>query len=44
MDEVGLLVSHIDSNGFIKFVAVGGIDQRVLNSKVVQVGEQKYQV
>lgn len=41
MDEVGLLVSHIDSKGFIKFVAVGGIDQRVLNSKEVQVGEQK---
>jgi len=41
MDEVGLLVSHIDSKGFIKFVAVGGIDQRVLNSKIVQVGEQK---
>ena len=41
MDEVGLIVSHIDSNGFIKFEAVGGIDQRVLNSKVVVVGEQK---
>ncbi len=41
MDEVGLIVSHIDSNGFIKFQAVGGIDQRVLNSKVVEVGECK---
>lgn len=41
MDEVGLMVSHIDSNGFIKFQAVGGIDQRVLNSKVVLVGENK---
>jgi len=41
MDEVGLIVSHIDSNGFIKFQAVGGIDQRVLNSKVVEIGENK---
>lgn len=41
MDEVGLIVNHIDSDGFIKFRAVGGIDQRVLNSKVVLVGEKK---
>lgn len=41
MDEVGLIVSHIDSDGYIKFQAVGGIDQRVLNSKVVLVGENK---
>ncbi|WP_312812255.1 M42 family metallopeptidase [Sedimentibacter sp.] len=41
MDEVGLIVSHIDSDGFIKFQAVGGIDQRVLNSKVVTIGENK---
>nr|WP_312576256.1 M42 family metallopeptidase [Sedimentibacter sp.] len=41
MDEVGMIVSHIDSNGFIKFQTVGGIDQRVLNSKVVEIGENK---
>ncbi|MEL7646801.1 MAG: M42 family metallopeptidase [Sedimentibacter sp.] len=41
MDEVGLIVSHIDSDGFIKFQAVGGIDPRVLNSKQVLVGENK---
>ncbi|NLJ58797.1 MAG: M42 family metallopeptidase [Tissierellia bacterium] len=41
MDEVGLIVKHIDSDGFIKFDAVGGIDQRVLNSKAVLIGENK---
>ncbi len=41
MDEVGLIVSHIDSDGFIKFQAVGGIDQRILNSKIVLVGNNK---
>ncbi len=41
MDEVGLIVNSIDSDGFIKFSAVGGIDPRVLNSKIVEVGEKK---
>lgn len=41
MDEVGLIVTHIDKDGFIRFKAVGGIDQRVLNSKVVLVGDKK---
>lgn len=41
IDEVGLIVTHIDKDGFIKFQAVGGIDPRVLNSKVVLVGENK---
>ncbi len=40
MDEVGLIVNYIDTDGFIKFKAVGGIDQRVLNSKTVFVGEK----
>lgn len=41
MDEVGLMVSSIDDGGFIKFQTVGGIDNRILNSKLVEVGENK---
>lgn len=41
MDEVGLIVSRVDSDGFIYFQTVGGIDQRTLNSKVVLVGDNK---
>lgn len=43
MDEVGLIITHIDDNGFLRFNTVGGIDQRVLNSKTVEVGEKKIQ-
>ncbi|WFA09725.1 M42 family metallopeptidase [Tissierella sp. Yu-01] len=41
MDEVGLLVKEIDQSGLLKFVPVGGIDKRVLVSKVVLVGDNK---
>ncbi len=41
MDEVGLIVSKICDNGFIKFKTVGGIDTRVLISKKVFIGENK---
>lgn len=35
MDEIGLMVSYIDDDGFIKFVKIGGInDQMLLNQKV----------
>lgn len=41
MDEVGLIVSRITEEGFLKFKTVGGIDPRVLVSKRVLVGKQK---
>jgi len=41
MDEVGLIVKDIDNSGLLKFMAVGGIDSRVLVSKVVNVGNNK---
>ncbi len=38
MDEVGLIVSRITEEGFLKFKTVGGIDPRVLISKRVLIG------
>ncbi|WP_353892116.1 M42 family metallopeptidase [Proteinivorax hydrogeniformans] len=38
MDEVGLMVTSIESNGLLKFKPVGGLDVRVLVSKPVVVG------
>ncbi len=41
MDEVGLMIAGFEKNGLIRFSKVGGIDDRVLVSKVVQIGPQK---
>lgn len=41
MDEVGLLVTDIDSGGMLKFTNVGGFDDRALLGKLVQVGPDK---
>lgn len=41
MDEVGLMVIDIDSDGTLRFEKVGGIDDRTLLGKVVQVGPKK---
>lgn len=36
MDEIGLLVKYINEKGFIRFIKIGGIDNRVLlNQRVV---------
>lgn len=41
MDEVGFIVSGHAENGYIKFKAVGGIDNRILSGKKVLVGNKK---
>ncbi|HHT85137.1 MAG: M42 family metallopeptidase [Bacillota bacterium] len=41
MDEVGLIITYIEKDGFLRFRPVGGIDPRVLVSKRVLVGKEK---
>lgn len=41
MDEVGLMITGIDSDGTLRFAPVGGLSPRALLGKVVQVGEKK---
>jgi endoglucanase len=41
MDEVGLMVTEVDSSGMLKFEGVGGFDDRALLGKVVQIGPKK---
>ena len=41
MDEVGLMVTDITSDGYLKFDEVGGIDGRVLLGKSVTVGKNR---
>ena len=41
MDEVGLIVSGIDNDGYLLFKKVGGIDDRVLMAKRVVIGENR---
>lgn len=41
MDEVGLMITEIDRNGTFKFMTVGGIDDRSLLGKVVQIGSKQ---
>lgn len=40
MDEVGLMVTDITSDGFIKFDEVGGLDRRILPGKRVNIGKK----
>ncbi len=41
MDEVGIIVSNITDDGFLKFDFVGGVDRRVAIGKPVVLGENK---
>lgn len=40
MDEVGLMVTHINSDGLLKFQTVGGIEAKVLVGKRVRIGDK----
>lgn len=40
MDEVGLIVTRIESTGLLRFAPVGGIDASVLLSKTVLIGDE----
>lgn len=40
-DEVGLIVSSITDDGYLKFRTMGGIDENVLLSKRVRIGKNK---
>ena len=40
MDEIGLVVSHIEENGYIRVKKVGGIDDRVLVGRTVDIYPQ----
>jgi endoglucanase len=39
MDEIGFMVTHIESNGLLRFNSVGGVDDRILPGLRVKVGD-----
>ncbi len=41
LDEIGLIVTHIDEQGFIKVGAVGGVDKRLLLAQQVTICGKK---
>lgn len=42
LDQIGLIVSEICENGFVKFAAVGGVDERILpTTEVYILGKEK---
>lgn len=44
MDEVGFMIRAIDSDGYIKFSRLGGIDPKVIYGKQVVLGNEKHRV
>ncbi len=41
VDEIALMVNHIDSKGFLGFMAIGGVDPSVLDGQRVQIHTEK---
>jgi putative aminopeptidase FrvX len=41
MDEIGLMVTRLEDEGFLRFTAIGGFDQRTLTGQEVTVYGQK---
>jgi len=41
MDEIGFMVTHIDDNGFVRFVPLGGFDAKTLTSQRVIIHGKK---
>ena len=41
MDEIGFIVSHIDDNGFIRFIPLGGFDPKTLTAQRVIIHGKK---
>ncbi len=42
MDEIALVVTHIDESGYLRFGAMGAVDPRTLPGKHVVIGRKKY--
>ena len=43
MDEVGLIITHVTEEGFLKFGFVGGVDRRIAIGKPVVLGPDRVQ-
>ena len=44
MDEVGMMINEIDGDGYLKFEALGGIDERVLCGRNVVIGDENKKI
>ncbi|RME79939.1 MAG: M42 family peptidase [Methanobacteriota archaeon] len=41
MDEIGMMVKYIDEKGFIRFIKIGGIDNRTLVNQHIRIKTEK---
>src|SRR3954452_6811059 len=44
IDEIGLIVTHIDDNGFLRFMGVGGWDPQILVGQRVSVATREGEI